>query len=87
LDCGNSSSLAAAEDSCISWGTGVYGELGYGSTGPKCVLSSTSILLTFLTAWIACMEYLDIALSGHFAGYRIYKSMSGLLVRSYDCND
>lgn len=35
LDCGNTSSIAAAEDSCISWGTGVYGELGYGPTGPK----------------------------------------------------
>ncbi|KAG0624075.1 hypothetical protein M758_3G222100 [Ceratodon purpureus] len=43
LDCGNSSSLAAAEDSCISWGTAVYGELGYGSTGPKSSASPKKI--------------------------------------------
>ncbi|KAL3683383.1 hypothetical protein R1sor_001405 [Riccia sorocarpa] len=35
LDSGNTSSAAAAENSCISWGTAVYGELGYGPTGPK----------------------------------------------------
>ncbi|KAG6557008.1 hypothetical protein Mapa_001424 [Marchantia paleacea] len=35
MDCGNTSSVAAAENSCISWGTAVYGELGYGPTGPK----------------------------------------------------
>jgi hypothetical protein len=35
LDCGNTTSLAAAEESCISWGTALYGELGYGPTGPK----------------------------------------------------
>ncbi|KAJ7524762.1 hypothetical protein O6H91_17G019900 [Diphasiastrum complanatum] len=35
MDCGNTSSVAAAEESCISWGTAVHGELGYGPTGPK----------------------------------------------------
>eukprot|EP00245_Coleochaete_scutata_P005890 TRINITY_DN1986_c0_g1_i1.p1 TRINITY_DN1986_c0_g1~~TRINITY_DN1986_c0_g1_i1.p1 ORF type:complete len:496 (-),score=119.88 TRINITY_DN1986_c0_g1_i1:650-2137(-) len=35
LDAGNTSSAAAADDSCITWGTAIYGELGYGPTGPK----------------------------------------------------
>jgi len=35
LDSGNLTTLAAAEESCISWGTAYYGELGYGPTGPK----------------------------------------------------
>lgn len=35
MDCGNTSSFAAADSSCISWGTAIYGELGYGPSGPK----------------------------------------------------
>ncbi|GBG60835.1 hypothetical protein CBR_g15958 [Chara braunii] len=35
LDCGSMTTLAAAESSCISWGTAQYGELGYGANGPK----------------------------------------------------
>ncbi|KAH6556095.1 hypothetical protein KP509_1Z205300 [Ceratopteris richardii] len=32
---GEKSTFAGAEKSCISWGTSVYGELGYGPLGPK----------------------------------------------------
>ncbi|MCO5595508.1 hypothetical protein L7F22_049553 [Adiantum nelumboides] len=35
IDCGDKSTFAGAEKSCISWGTALYGELGYGPTGPK----------------------------------------------------
>lgn len=56
LDCGNTSSIAAAEDSCISWGTGVYGELGYGPTGPKSSANPKKIdaLEGFHTISVAC---------------------------------
>jgi alpha-tubulin suppressor-like RCC1 family protein len=51
LDCGNTTSLAAAEESCISWGTALYGELGYGPTGPK---YGHHIIFSFLSlfCWI-----------------------------------
>eukprot|EP00271_Cylindrocystis_brebissonii_P013204 TRINITY_DN32856_c0_g1_i2.p1 TRINITY_DN32856_c0_g1~~TRINITY_DN32856_c0_g1_i2.p1 ORF type:complete len:525 (+),score=120.90 TRINITY_DN32856_c0_g1_i2:199-1773(+) len=35
LACGNTTSAAAADSSCISWGTALYGELGFGPDGPK----------------------------------------------------
>lgn len=35
MDCGSTSSCVAADNSCITWGTAQYGELGYGPTGPK----------------------------------------------------
>lgn len=35
LDCGDKTTFAGAETSCISWGQSLYGELGYGPTGPK----------------------------------------------------
>eukprot|EP00897_Mesotaenium_endlicherianum_P001866 jgi/Mesen1/1707/ME000138S00570 len=35
MSSGNQTSMVAADQSCISWGTAMYGELGYGATGPK----------------------------------------------------
>eukprot|EP00250_Pteridium_aquilinum_P008105 c17674_g1_i1 orf=342-2063(+) len=35
IDCGDKTTFAGAEKSCISWGVSMYGELGYGSSGPK----------------------------------------------------
>ncbi|OVA12857.1 Regulator of chromosome condensation [Macleaya cordata] len=35
MDSGSMQNFCGADDSCISWGHALYGELGYGPTGPK----------------------------------------------------
>ncbi|GAQ80241.1 hypothetical protein KFL_000490310 [Klebsormidium nitens] len=35
MDCGSTSKIVSADDSCISFGNATHGELGYGPKGPK----------------------------------------------------
>lgn len=67
MDCGNTSSFAAAEDSCISWGTAQHGELGYGPTGPKYVLYCSFTLLVFFGICIVgVIDLVTVALTVYF---------------------
>jgi alpha-tubulin suppressor-like RCC1 family protein len=54
---GNMHHAIGADDSCISWGAAVHGELGYGPNGQKYVLKSVNYMLS---TSIQILQYLDL---------------------------